>query len=345
LGSIGAQDLLSSPLYNVLIIGCGNIAGGFDIAQAMHSLPLSHAGAYIQHGGFRLLACVDPDDDRRRVYAKHWSVEKHVANLTELVHSPGTFDVISICSPTSLHHEHVVSALALCPKVIFCEKPLTYDIRESEQLVRDCRTQSVTLAVNYSRRWDPSIDEVIGQLKGNHWGVVRSVVGHYNKGIINNGSHMVDLLLRLVGPLELVSVACVEFDFWDSDPTVAALLTASNGSVPVYLNPGNARDFAFFELEIVCELGVLRMHSGGMDWKFREAVPSTQFMGYRTLETGNQLKGRYLESMTLAIDNIYDHLCNGALIESTGEQAIQVQKLCMQIQREALMKCMPLNKK
>ena len=345
MGSIGAQDLLSSPLYDVLIIGCGNIAGGFDMSQAPHSLPLTHAGAYVGHGGFRLLACVDPDEVHRRAFAKHWSVEKHAANLTELVVSPGTFDVISICSPTALHDEHLEKALALSPKVIFCEKPLTSNIGDAIRLVGDCHAQGVSLAVNFNRRWDPSVDEVISQLKSNRWGAVRSVIGHYNKGIINNGGHMVDLLLRLVGPLELVNVTCVEFDFWESDPTVAALLTASNGAVPVYLNPGNAHDFAFFELEIVCELGVLRMHSGGMCWRFRDAVPSTKFMGYRTLETGNQVKGRYLESMALAIDNIYDCLQSGAIIRSSGEQAIQVQKLCSQIQREALMRRIPRNEK
>ena len=337
--------MISSPLYDVLIIGCGNIAGSFDMAQILHSQPLSHAGAYIRHGGFRLSTCVDPDEDRRQAFAKYWGVEKQVANLTELVVSPGTFNVISICSPTSMHYEHLASALTLRPQVIFCEKPLTSDVAETAQLVSDCRAQDVALVVNYSRRWDPSVDELVKQLKANRWGAVRSIVGHYNKGILNNGSHMVDLLLRLFGPLELVSIACVEFDFWESDPTVAVLLTAFNGTLPIYLNPGNARDFAFFELEIVCELGVLRMHSGGMGWKFRNVVPSTHFLGYRALDMGIQVEGRYLESMTLAIDNIYNYLHEGALIGSTGEQAIQTQELCMQIQRQALMKRIPRNEK
>lgn len=339
------QGFVSLPPYGVLIIGCGNIAGGFDMVRAPHSPPLSHAGAYTQHGGFRLLACVDPDDGRREGFAKRWSVGTHAANLAALGISLGTFDVISICSPTSLHHEHLAQALALRPRVIFCEKPLTADACVAAQLVRDCRAQGVALVVNYSRRWDPSVTEVVSQLKSGRWGAVRSVVGHYNKGILNNGGHMVDLLLRLVGPLELVSTACAEFDFWESDPTVAALLTTANGDVPVYLNPANARDFAYFELEIVCELGVLRMQSGGMDWQFRDAVPSSQFVGYRALEDARQVEGRYLESMARAMEDLYAYLHSGTLVRSTGEEAIQVQELCMQIQREALMKCAPRNEK
>lgn len=343
MGLTGAKGLVSSTHYEVLIISCGNIAGGFDMPQVPHSLPLSHAGAYARHGGFKLQACVDPDDDRRQIFAKHWGVKKHTANLADLEVSSGAFDIISICSPTPLHHEHLAQALALRPKIIFCEKPLASDLDAAVRLVKDCQEQNVALAVNYSRRWDPSVTKVVSQLHSGYWGAVRSVVGHYNKGILNNGSHMVDLLLRLVGPLELVTTACVEFDYWHSDPTVAALLTAYKGSTPVYLNPANARDFAYFELEIVCELGVLRMQSGGMDWQFRDVVPSSQFIGYQTLDVARQTEGRYLESMSRAISDLYAYLHSGIPVGSTGEEAIRTQELCMQIQRKALMNCAPRN--
>jgi predicted dehydrogenase len=271
-------------------------------------------------------------------------VEEQAANVAALGVSPGAFDVISVCSPTALHHEHLAEALALRPRVIFCEKPLTSDLASADQLVRACRARDITLVVNYSRRWDPSVAEVFRQLQSSRWGAVRSVVGHYNKGIFNNGVHMVDLLLRLVGPLELVATACPEFDFWETDPTVAALLTAIQGKVPVYLNPANARDYAYFELEIVCEFGVVRMESGGTDWQFRDAVPSAQFDGYRTLDAAKQLEGRSLESMACAIDDLYAHLRDGTPIGCTGEDAFRVQELCTHILCEASMKCAPRHK-
>lgn len=329
---------MSTPPYEVLIIGCGNIAGGFDDARALLLPPLSHAGAYTRHNGFRLRACVEPDDDRRQAFALRWGVAAQAASVAELRALPGTFDVISICSPTAFHHEHLAQALALRPRVIFCEKPLTADVDTAAQWVEDCRSQNVALVVNYSRRWDPVMAEVIGQLHSGRWGAVRSVVGHYNKGILNNGGHMVDLLLRLLGPLALVATASPAFDFWESDPTVAALLTAAEGTVPVYLNPAHARDFAYFELEVVCELGVLRMESGGMSWQYRDAVPSSQFAGYRTLNTARHVEGHYLESMERAIGELHAYLRDGTPVSSTGEEALRVQSLCTQIQREALMK-------
>lgn len=329
---------MSRPTYEVLIIGCGNIAGGFDATRASLLPPLSHAGAYTQHGGFRLRACVEPDDGRRQAFAERWGVATQGASVAELGVSPGTFDLISICSPTAFHHEHLAQALALRPRVIFCEKPLTSDVATASQWVNACHTQNVALVVNYSRRWDPVLADVINQLHSGRWGAVRSVVGHYNKGILNNGGHMVDLLLRLLGPLTLIATACPVFDFWESDPTVAALLTAADGTVPIYLNPAYARDFAYFELEIVCELGVLRMESGGMSWQFRDAVPSPQYSGYRTLDTARHVEGHYVDSMARAICDLHAYLRDGTPVRSTGEEALRIQDLCTEIQREALMK-------
>lgn len=335
---------MSKPPYKVLIIGCGKIAGGFDDARASLFPPLSHAGAYTLHGNFKLSACVEPDKDRRQAFALRWGVAAHAASVTELEAPPGIFDVISICSPTELHHEHLAQALAMRPQVIFCEKPLTSDRASAAQWVNACLSQNVALVVNYSRRWDPVLADVISQLQSGRWGAVRSVVGHYNKGILNNGGHMVDLLLQLLGPLNLVATACPVFDFWESDPTVAALLTAADGMVPIYLNPTYACDFAYFELEIVCELGVLRMESGGMNWQFRDAVPSTQYAGYRTLDTARHIAGHYLESMSRAIGDLHAYLRDGTPVPSTGEEALRVQDLCTQIQQEALMKSPTHNK-
>lgn len=345
MGFIGTQDLVNTQPYEVLIIGCGNIAGGFDVSRALHLPPLSHAGAYTSHGGFRIRACVETDDERRQAFALRWGVVANAASVAELGALPGTFDVISICSPTPFHSEHLEQALALRPRVIFCEKPLTSDVATAAKIVEDCRSQNVALVVNYSRRWDPLLTEVKSQLQTGRWGAVRSVVGHYNKGILNNGGHLVDLLLQLLGPLVLVATANPVFDFWEFDPTTAALLTTADSTVPVYLNPAHAQDYAYFEVEIVCELGVLRMESGGMGWQFRDSVTSTQYSGYRTLDTARHIKGRYVESMARAIGDLHDYLRIGTPIKSIGEEALRVQSLCSQIQHMALMKSPSLNKK
>ena len=331
----------TTPRYQVVIVGCGNMGGGFDTDRPSDDWPLSHAGAFTRHEGFQIRACVDPDEGRRTAFASRWGIGQHVPNMASLSPSLGLIDVVSICSPTTLHHDHVMQAIELQPKVIFCEKPLTSDVASSEAVVEACKARELALAVNFSRQWDPSIEALIQEIQKGRWGAIRSVVGHYNKGIQNNGSHMVDMLFRLVGDLKLVTTTCSALDFWVNDPTTAALLTAMGGTVPVYLNPGHASDFAFFELEVVCEKGVVRMRSGGISWESRETHPSAEFTGYRTLDQSVHTPGRYMETMAGAIGDLYNFLAVGVPIRSTGENAVKVQTLCTHIQRTALAQCTP----
>jgi predicted dehydrogenase len=330
-----------SPPYQAVIVGCGNIGGGFDTDRSPDVWPLSHAGAFTRHEGFQIRACVDPDPGRRKAFASRWGIVLNASDMGALGSGLGPIGVVSICSPTTLHHDHVMQAIELQPKVIFCEKPLTSDIASSVAIGEACKARGIALVVNFSRQWDPSLEELTHQLQGGRWGSIRSVVGHYNKGILNNGSHMVDLLFRLVGDLELVTTTCSNLDFWENDPTAAALLTAMGGTVPVYLNPGQAHDFAFFELEVVCERGVVRMRSGGISWEFREAHASAEFNGYRTLDGEVLTPGRYMETMAGAINDIYNFLAADVPIRSSVENAVKVQTLCTQIQRAALAQCTP----
>lgn len=317
------------------MIGCGNIAGEFDALRSRNLPPISHAGAYIKHGGFNIDACIDPNVNKLNNFAKRWNVKIAAQDFEGLNRSPGDFDVISICSPTSLHEIHIQEALRLNPRLIFCEKPLTSNVESSIRILDECKKKGVALVVNYSRNWDSLLVALIQDLKAGRWGKIRSVVGNYNKGILNNGGHMIDLLLRILGPLDVVATAGVTYDFWPDDPTIGVLFSAISGRVPIYMSPADARDYSYFELEFICELGVIRMESGGLIWQIREVIPSSQFNGYKELGMAQNIGGGYLDSMKSAVDNIYQYLYEGAHIRCSGEDALQVQRICHQIKTMA----------
>lgn len=301
------------------------------MARPADAWPVTQAGAFRSHGGYELAACVDPDEQARLAFAAHWDIPRHAAALEDLRALPGEFDVIGLCSPTSLHHTHLEAVLPLKPRAIFCEKPLTQDLQESARWERACAEQGIALVVNYTRQWDPSVTRLVEEVQSGRWGAVRSVVGYYNKGVLNNGGHLVDLLLRLLGPLEVVAAATPVHDHWDSDPTVSGLLRSVDGKVPVCLAPAHAKDYALFELELVCELGVVRMRNGGMQWETRHAEASPHFNGYRALAGAQASDGDYLQAMTLAVTEIHHHLTHGTATRSTGAHALAIQAVCEQL--------------
>lgn len=320
---------------SVLIVGCGNIAGGFDQGRAQDEFPYTHAGAYARDGRFDITVCVEPDDDRRAEFMATWGGPIGFRSIDEVLDSGYNFDVISICSPTTSHAHDLEIALRLKPKLIFCEKPVTTSLAETEKLVEECRKSNILLAVNYSRRFDPDVSQLQADMQAGKWGQLRSVVGYYNKGILNNGSHMLDLLHLLVGTMDIVKVGKPAYDFFSGDPTVPVWLEGADG-LPVQLVCGHAEDFAMFELQLVFSQGVLTMEEGGMYWRERHAIESATFKGYRKLEEGLRRHGEYPRVMLQAVDNIYRAINQDEPLACTGESAISAQRICQQIMQQAI---------
>lgn len=321
--------------YRVLIIGCGAIAGGYDNGRPEGAPPLTHAGAFGAVDRFELAACIDPDEESRTAFTGRWNVPESAASIAALGAQPGTFDVVSICSPTACHADHLEAALSLKPRLIFCEKPVSGEFAEAERLVRACQDAGVALAVNYTRRWAPDLVALAEEVRTGAWGRVLSASGWYTKGVVHNGGHMVDLLGMFVGAMEVRAAGAPVFDHWDGDPTVGALLAAGDGA-SIHLVPGDARAFTQFELVLACEKGEIAMRDGGFRIETRRVEDSDTFAGYRTLGGRESVPGRYEEAMARAVSNIADHLDHAKPLASTGANALAAHALCEAIRTAAI---------
>ena len=315
---------------NVLIVGCGNIASIFDQGRDKKHLPLSHAGAYIKDGRFHIDACVDPDKKRRMNFMKTWGVNKAFSSIEQVLASDLKFDVISICSPSERHVNDLEVAIELRPKFIFCEKPLTLSLNQSFEISSKCQEKNIILGVNFSRRFDEDVIKIKNEIQQKKWGELRTVVGFYNKGLLNNGSHMLDLIIMLIGKLDVLKVGKKVIDYLDNDPSIPIWLEGENGE-QIYLVCNLASDYSLFELQFVFESGFVCMGNGGLWWNTRTPVESQIFSGYRSLDDGVFRGGNYLSSMSNSINSIYSAVTFGSKFESTHENAIYVQLLCEKI--------------
>lgn len=322
-------------MLDVLIIGCGNIAGGFDAARPATRNPYSHAGAYQAHGGYALRACVEPDAARRAAFQQRWQVEQSHASLREVLQQGPRFDVISICSPTSCHADDLRQALTLKPRLVFCEKPLTASLQQSLDLASQYQQADIPLVLNYTRRFDACTRTLARQLRHGEWGRVRSASAVYNKGLVNNGSHMLDLLEMLLGPLQLLAAGVAITDMWEHDPSVPALLQTEDG-VPVTLNCGHAGDYSLFELELVTERGTVKMENGGLNWHERHVAPSPAFPGYIALGPALHLPGTLDGAALAAVTEIQAVLKHRQTPSCTAAHGVAVQRLCEAIRAQSL---------
>jgi predicted dehydrogenase len=162
--------------------------------------------------------------------------------------------------------------------------------------------------------------------------MLRSVVGYYNKGLLNNGSHLLDLLHLLLGSLRVVHAGKPVEDFSADDPSVPAWLEGPGG-LPVHIACAHAADFAFFELQLVFARAVIAMEEGGLYWRERITDDSAAFAGYRVPGEGVRRSGGYHQAMLRSVDNIFGAVQRRDPLASTGETALAAQRLCEEIRR------------
>ena len=300
--------------YTTLIVGCGDMAGGYDEEREPNAWPLSHAGALGRHADFRLEVCVDPDARKLASFQERWSVPRGHRSLDE-VDTLSEIDLVVIASPTTAHADGLEWALARSPRLVFCEKPLTDDFEVAASLVERYGAAQIPLAVNFSRTWDPRLGEL------SRLGAIRSVSATYSGGVLNNASHLIDLLRRWVGPLELA---------WSgsrlADGSVPFVLVSD--TITVTANVADASDYGRFAIDFHCEQGLFRYDDSGFASSTRRARADSNYADRVSLGPPETLTPGYPETLMRAYDHLADVLRDGEPLASSGHTALETQAMC-----------------
>ncbi|MEN9939028.1 MAG: hypothetical protein RLZZ387_5607 [Chloroflexota bacterium] len=131
---------------------------------------------------------------------------------------------VDCCAPTGEHGRVALAALA-AGKALFCEKPLGATPEESEAIVAAAREGGLVGGVNFHFRQIPALQEarrlveggLLGEVRGFHLRYYRSsnlrgdrpltwrFAGPGSGVLADLGSHMVDLVLHLLGPVAKAS--------------------------------------------------------------------------------------------------------------------------------------------
>jgi myo-inositol 2-dehydrogenase / D-chiro-inositol 1-dehydrogenase len=117
---------------NVGIVGLGRIG-------QLHATNISHIRQ------FNLIACSDPFVTE----FNHLKIHKEC----EALFNDDRIDAVLICSPSSLHSQHVLMA-ASNKKHIFCEKPIALNEPDIIEIMSVCEKNKVKLQVGFNRRFD-----------------------------------------------------------------------------------------------------------------------------------------------------------------------------------------------
>jgi predicted dehydrogenase len=259
----------------VLIVGLGQIGMGYDLGLDPVRYVQTHARAFSQHPAFHLVGAVDPDPQRRDVFAQNYQSPAYADLETALgQHQPG---LVVIATPTPAHKDTLLKVLSLAhPQVILCEKPLAYSSEEGRFMVNACLDKGVGLYVNYMRRSVPGFIEVkrlldAGEIRGPVKGVT-----WYSKGFVHNGSHFFNLMEYWLGPMQSASVL-KKGRAWGADDFEPDVHVVFEKGEMVFLAAWEEA-FSHYTVELLCPSGRLRCEQGGdvIQWQAVEALDGHQ---------------------------------------------------------------------
>lgn len=159
----------------------------------------SHAGGYASTDEIELVAVADVDEENLATFGNAWEIPSDRQYLGhESMLAQEDLDVVSVCTPSFLHHQHTIDAAqsAAAPDVIWCEKPIASQISAAEEMVDVCEETETELVVNHSFRFTDKLRRLHDLIHSrNLLGEVTSVSTQYRMELMRNSTHVLDTLV------------------------------------------------------------------------------------------------------------------------------------------------------
>jgi predicted dehydrogenase len=199
-------------MYSLTIVGGGAVSCGYDDPNDKNIT--THIHGALKHPKINLNSIIEVDNQRHEYISNKWG--KHIPIFLNINDSLGRHksDIFVIATPTDQHFINIKEILAkYSPKLLICEKPIVSDSKDLEKLYKLVNEHSTKIITNFPRRFDKSLNILKEEiLKSNH---KYHFYGTFNKGLIHNGCHMIDLINMLVGPVNKIDP--INYSIIDSD--------------------------------------------------------------------------------------------------------------------------------
>jgi len=312
--------------WSVLLVGLGQIGMGYDNSPLLEDAVYSHAKAFSSHPDFHLECAVDPDPSKRSAFTDRYGVTAYSDTHDALANH--RVDLAIIATPTVNHLNQIETILANGKvRLLLCEKPLSNSLDESRYIVRICKDRGVLLFVNYIRRSEPGVLEVMRRIQQDD--IMRPIkaVTWYSKGFLHNGSHFLNLLEYWLGSVR-------GFQVIRSRPVGDSRQAIERPDVYINFEFGEAiflalheKNFTYHSIEMLALNGRLIYHSGGRFITWSPGTPAPDAHGYRSLSESceeiyselTKYQWHVASEVSKAMKGKAAHLCDGETALTTSE--------------------------
>ena len=154
------------PVLRVAIMGLGGY--GTRVAEAMQQCTKA-----------RLVGVISGTPSKITAWQSKYNIpEKNCYNYEnfDAIKNNPDIDAVYVITPNGLHKEQVIR-VAKAGKHAICEKPMSVNAKDAQEMVDACKKANVKLLIGYRMHFEPKTLEVIRMRKAGEFGTVRFFQG------------------------------------------------------------------------------------------------------------------------------------------------------------------------
>lgn len=310
-----------------VVVGFGRIAAGYadDSFLAKYVPYATHAQVLVAHPAYEWAAVVEPRESALKQAVDRWRVPIVARDVDEL---PRDFqaDVVVLATPPTSRLSILERLQGI--RAVLIEKPLASNAAAAEELLRYCDRRGILLQVNFLRRADDTCRALAAGTLRAMIGTPQAIFGLYGDGLINNASHMVDLVRMFFGEVAAVQAAAATVSgdagplAGDSNP--AFMLQMQDG-VTASFQPLAFEHYRENGLDIWGERGRISILHEGVTTLFYPRRPNRTTSG--AFEVASDEPSRLAVTSGTAFYRMYDNLADAihtsARLFSPGTSALR----------------------
>lgn len=314
--------------YRAGIIGCGGIGR-------------VHAASYLSIDGVEVSACSDINPANLNAFSDRYHIAQRYSDYVEMLEAGG-LDFVSVCTWPKTHRQITIRAARSGVKGIMCEKPLATNLGEADEMIGACLRSGVVLAVGHEHRFDPQSMKAREVIESGGIGELGLIWGHCSLDLLNNGSHVVDLVNYLNMDVDATWVmgqidrrrkrfgAANHPDMYVEDMALGHIRYRNGVEAVVELGEFAPQDFRF---RVIGEGGQIDVNPPGSLLK----VANGNGVRYPELRKADPFRAEMLE-LIKAFEEGRDHLSSG----SRGRAALEIIMAIFQSSRKRILVELPL---
>lgn len=304
----------------VAIIGCGDIAGGYDEHKNDSGI-FSHVGAYRSFPDIEIVNAFDTNARKLNSFCHYWGIKKHSGSLNDLLKDK--YDILSVCTPDHTHEfiiERIINS-GSC-RYIWAEKPLATTAIAAEKIVRMAKKNNIGLWLSNQRRLEPQHQILRERILNSDFGKPLHVTGYYVKGITHIGCTLIDTMRFILGEIAWV-MAFPPFNSgsFGNDFSLRGVVGFCGGVTASIIGCDERKyKYSIFELDIICSNGRIRIEESGDFINSYAPKEYDYYPGFKELKLVDRIRTNMKWSMKYCLGALLKELQRGAVVNYLAQE-------------------------